>query len=115
MAQPGNLEILWEGNLPLENIKWGKISPTIVNLPNVSQLEIKSNWKEHLKHNPKDYDGNLLFIKEFKQKGKNVILNISTISFSTVIYLVKNNLKLTISIGILGVQYLVFSPIENIY
>lgn len=68
-----------------------------------------------MKNNPDDYNGNLVFLNNFEQKGRNLFLNVDRISFSTVVYLAKHNIKISNGIGMLGVQYLVFSPSENYF
>ena len=115
MVQRGRLEIIWEGNLSLRRIKWGLISSKGFSQSNLSPFEINANWEEHLKNNPEDYNGNLVFLENFKQKGGNLFLNVDTISFSTVVYLAKHNITISKGTGMLGVQYLVFSPFENYF
>lgn len=115
MVQRGMLEILWEGNLPLRKIKWGLISSKGYSQSNLSPFEINANWEEHLKNNPDDYNGNLVFLNHFEQTGRNLFLDVDTISFSTVVYLAKHNITISNRIGMLGVQYLVFSPFETYF
>ena len=115
MVHRGELEVLWEGNLSLSRIKWGLISSKGYFPSNLYPFEIDANWEEHLKNYPDDYNGNLLFLNEFKQKGRKLFLNVDTISFSTVVYLVKHNITISNGIGMLGVQYLVFSPFEKYF
>jgi len=105
-----NLEIVWEGNLPLERIKWGKKLFSEYFLPSKLDLKRKVNWKHHLRENVADYDGKLLFLEKFYQRNNEIILDVGLIRFSTVIFMVKNKLHVDKGIGMLGTQCLIFSP-----
>ena len=108
-----NLTVLWEGNLPLEKIKWGKKHLSEYKLPLKLDLKKRENWKHHLQENSDDYDGKLLFLKNFLQRNDKIILDIGLIRFSTVIFMFKNKLSVTQGIGMLGTQSLIFSPCKK--
>ncbi len=108
-----NLRVIWEGNLPLKKIKWGKKHLSEYKLPPKQDLKRRENWKHHLQENPADYDGKLLFLKNFLQKKDKIILDIGLIRFSTVIFMEKNKLCVNQGIGMLGTQCLIFSPCKK--
>ncbi|TKJ24694.1 MAG: hypothetical protein CEE42_09785 [Promethearchaeota archaeon Loki_b31] len=108
-----NLTVIWEGNLPLERIKWGKKHLSEYKLPHKLDLKRKENWKRHLQENTADYDGKLLFLKNFLQRNNKIILDIGLIRFSTVIFMVKNKISVNQGIGMLGTQCLIFSPCKK--
>jgi len=108
-----NLEAVWEGNLPLERIKWGKKLFSEYILPPKLDLKRKSNWIHHLRENNADYDGNLLFLEKFSLKKNVIILHVGLIKFSTVIFMEKKNLCVDRGIGMLGTQCLIFSPCHS--
>ena len=60
-----NLRVLWEGKLLLDKIKWGKKHLSEYKLPHIMDLKRRKNWKQHLQENAADYDGKLLFLKNF--------------------------------------------------
>ncbi|MCJ7648585.1 MAG: hypothetical protein MUP85_08225, partial [Candidatus Lokiarchaeota archaeon] len=47
---------------------------------------------------------------DFKYENERLILNVGTIKFSTVIYMVQNKIAVDKGIGMLGMQCLIFSP-----
>ena len=108
-----NLEVVWEGSLPLERIKWGKNLFTEYFLPPKLDLKRKRNWIHHLRENNADYDGNLLFLEKFSHKKNEIILDVGLIKFSTVVFMAKNRLHVDKGIGMLGVQCLIFSPCQK--
>ncbi|MFX0077043.1 MAG: NUDIX hydrolase [Candidatus Hermodarchaeota archaeon] len=108
-----NLNIEWQGNLPLENIKWGRMLCSEYLLPPELDEERKIYWKDHLKENPTDYDGNLLFLERFDYRNDELILDIGLISFSTVVFMARNKLSVDKGVGMLGIQCLIFSPCHN--
>jgi len=108
-----NLTVIWEGNLPLEKIKWGKKHLSEYKLPSKWDLKRRENWKHHLQENSDDYDGKLLFLKNFLQRNNKIILDIGLIRFSTVIFMVKNKISVNQGIGMLGTQCLIFSPCKK--
>ncbi|MBY9011436.1 MAG: NUDIX domain-containing protein [Candidatus Lokiarchaeota archaeon] len=105
-----DLEVVWEGNLLLEKVSWGKKAFSEYTLPPELDLKRKINWKNHLRENKADYDGNLLFLEKFFHKKNELILDVGLIKFSTVIFIEKNKLYVDKGIGMLGVQCLIFSP-----
>lgn len=108
-----NLKVIWENNLPLDKVKWNKISLNEFSLPKRFHPKIKSYWTKHLEKNPKDYDGKLLFLNNYKIENKVMLLDVGYIRFSTVIFMVKNHLCVEQGIGMLGTQCLVFSPCKQ--
>ena len=108
-----NLRVLWEGKLLLEKIKWGKKHLSEYKLPHKLDLKRRENWKQHLQENSSDYDGRLLFLKNFLQRNNKIILDIGLIRFSTVIFMVKNKISVNQGIGMLGTQCLIFSPCKK--
>lgn len=108
-----NLRVLWEGKLLLEKIKWGKKHLSEYKLPHKLDLKRRENWKQHLQENIADYDGRLLFLKNFLQRDNKIILDLGLIRFSTVIFMVKNKISVTQGIGMLGTQCLIFSPCKK--
>jgi 8-oxo-dGTP pyrophosphatase MutT (NUDIX family) len=105
-----NINVLWEGKLPLEYIKWNKKRLYEFRLPSKYNSKIKTCWDTHINENPNDYDGKLLFLDNFHFKDKNLYLNTSCIRFSTITFMEKNNHRVQKGIGVLGTQYLIFSP-----
>ena len=108
-----NLRAIWEGKLPLEKIRWGTKELSEYILPSNLDLKRRVNWEQHLKENRNDYDGNLLFLKEFYYEEDTLTLNTELIRFSTVVFMAKNNFSVNIGIGMLGVQCLIFSPAND--
>ena len=108
-----NLRVLWEGKLLLEKIKWGKKHLSEYILPHKLDLKRRENWKQHLQENSSDYDGRLLFLKNFLQRDNKIILDLGLIRFSTVIFMVKNKISVNQGIGMLGTQCLIFSPCKK--
>jgi ADP-ribose pyrophosphatase YjhB (NUDIX family) len=108
-----NLDIVWEGKLPLESIKWGKKLFSEYILPPKQDLIRKVNWKHHLQENADDYDGKLLFFEEFYYKNNEIVLDVGLIHFSTVVFMAKNKLHVDKGIGMLGAQCLIFSPCQK--
>jgi 8-oxo-dGTP pyrophosphatase MutT (NUDIX family) len=108
-----NLRVIWEGNLPLKKIKWGKKHLSEYKLPHKLDLKRREIWKHHLQENSDDYDGKLLFLKNFLQRNNKIILDIGLIRFSTVIFMVKNKISVNQGIGMLGTQCIIFSPCKK--
>ena len=108
-----NLRVIWEGKLLLEKIKWGKKHLSEYKLPNKLDLKRRENWKHHLQEKSADYDGRLLFLKNFYQKNNKLILDIGLIRFSTIIFMVKYKFHLDEGIGMLGTQCLIHSPCKK--
>ncbi|MFX1374509.1 MAG: NUDIX hydrolase [Promethearchaeota archaeon] len=105
-----SLKVLWKGILPLKCIKWNKKTFQEFHLPPKYNSKVHKNWLNHIKENPNDYDGTIVFLDNFRLKSKYLFLNVSLIKFSTVIYMVKNKIPVKKGIGLLSTQYLVFSP-----
>ncbi|MFX0144925.1 MAG: hypothetical protein ACFE9C_12695 [Candidatus Hodarchaeota archaeon] len=105
-----NINVLWEGELSLEFIKWNKKKLYEFQLPPKYSSKIQSCWETHIKENPNDYDGQLLFLDSFHFKDNHLYLDTSCIRFSTVTFMEKNKIKVQKGIGVLGAQYLIFSP-----
>ncbi|MFW9864482.1 MAG: NUDIX hydrolase [Candidatus Thorarchaeota archaeon] len=110
MEERHSLQVKWDGELLLNYIKWNKISFQEFSLTPDNYPHIRKNWNNHLRENPNDYDGNLLFLDSFQYKNDYLQLNVSLIKFSTVIYMVKKKIPVNKGIGVCGTQYLVFSP-----
>ncbi len=110
MGVKQNFNILWEGELPLDSIKWNKKNIKEFQLPSEHLFEIKANWDIYIKENPNDYDGNLLFLDNYYFQDNHLFLDTSFMKFSTAIYMVKNKILVKKGIGVLGTQYLIFSP-----
>jgi 8-oxo-dGTP pyrophosphatase MutT (NUDIX family) len=105
-----NIDVLWEGNLPLHYIKWDANNISKCSYFENFKVLADKNWNEHLKRYPNDYDGTLLFLEKFKFENGELNLEISLIKFSMANYLLKHNVPLKKGYGALGTQYLVFSP-----
>ncbi len=105
-----NINVLWEGVLPLDCIKWNKKRLYEFQLPSKYDSKVKSCWDTHIIENPNDYDGKVLFLDSFHFKDKNLNLNTSYIKFSTITFMEKNDIRVQKGIGVLGAQYLIFSP-----
>ena len=73
----------------------------------------KRAWLNHLKDNPEDYDGRLLYLYNFQIENNKMILNIGSIQFSTVIFMIKNKIPTNLGIGMMGVQCLIYSPCNH--
>lgn len=108
-----NLDIVWEGETPLDRIKWGKKLLSEYLLPPKLDMERKTNWKHHLEENPTDYDGKLLFLDDVRYRNDRIILDIGMIQFSTVVFMAKNKFHVDKGIGMLGSQCLIFSPCQK--
>jgi 8-oxo-dGTP pyrophosphatase MutT (NUDIX family) len=108
-----NFKCLWNGILPLNDVRWGKLTPNEYNLPEKYTNLIKKYWYDHLKKFPKDYDGKLLFLQNFYFKNEILYLDIGKISFSTVIFMASKGIRVQSGIGMLGVQCIIFSPDGN--
>jgi 8-oxo-dGTP pyrophosphatase MutT (NUDIX family) len=104
-----NLRAIWEGELPLDRIKWNKISFIEFQISNRNKSEIKLNWDKHIIDYPNDYDGKLLFLDNIEFKDNYLYLDASFIRFSTIIFMVKNKIPVKKGIGMLGTQCLIFS------
>lgn len=105
-----NINVLWEGELSLEFIKWNEKKLYEFQLASEYDAKIKSCWDNHIKEKPNDYDGKLLFLDSFHFKDKNLYLNTSYIRFSTITFMEKNKMRVQKGIGVLGTQYIIFSP-----
>ncbi|MFX1389433.1 MAG: NUDIX hydrolase [Promethearchaeota archaeon] len=105
-----NLRVIWEGNLQLNYIKWNKNSSQEFRLSSIYDNKIKKYWSRHLKEFPNDYDGKLLFLDSFQFKDNYLLLNTSYMKFSTATYMHQQKIAVDRGIGVLGTQYLVFSP-----
>ncbi|MFX0006359.1 MAG: hypothetical protein ACFFA7_10305 [Promethearchaeota archaeon] len=110
-----NINILWEGELLLESIKWNKKKLYEFRLTSEYDSKIQSCWETHIKEKPNDYDGKLLFLDSFHFKNKNLYLNTSCIRFSTITFMEKNKMRVQKGIGVLGTQYLIYSPDGNYF
>ena len=110
MESKWNFKIVWEGELLLDFIKWNKKTLQEYQPPPEYISEIKGNWDKHIKDNPNDYDGNLLFLDNYQFRKNYLFLDTSFMKFSTATYLVKNKIPIKKGIGVLGTQYLIFSP-----
>ncbi len=110
MESKWNFKIVWEGELLLDFIKWNKKTLQEYQPPPEYNSEIKGNWDKHIKDNPNDYDGNLLFLDNYQFRKNSLFLDTSFMKFSTATYLVKNKIPVKKGIGVLGTQYLIFSP-----
>ncbi len=110
-----NINVLWEGELPLDFIAWNKKKLYEIQLPPKYDSKIQSCWETHIRENPKDYDGKLVFLNSFHFKDKNLYLNTSCIRFSTITFMEKNKIRVQKGIGVLGTQYLIFSPDKNYF
>jgi 8-oxo-dGTP pyrophosphatase MutT (NUDIX family) len=108
-----NIKVLWEDKLTLDKIKWGHKLASEYKLISKLDLKRKINWLEHVKQKPTDYDGKLVFLDNFHYEENELILEIGSISFSTVIFMEKKNLHVDRGIGMLGVQCLIFSPCQK--
>ncbi|MFW9972050.1 MAG: NUDIX hydrolase [Candidatus Odinarchaeota archaeon] len=105
-----NINILWEGELKLDFIKWNKKKNNEFRLTSKYDSNIQTSWTQHIKENPNDYDGSLIFLDHFHFDNNLLYLDTSYIKFSTVMFMLKNNIRVENGIGVLGCQYLVFSP-----
>lgn len=108
-----NFRAIWEGRLPLERIRWGSKQFFEYKLPRKLDLKRRINWEQYSQVNTNDYDGKLLFLEHFYDSKDKLILDTGFIRYSTVIFMVKNNLSVKKGIGMLGVQCLIFSPCNN--
>ena len=104
---------IWEGKLSLKNIKWGEVSLPEFVLPIKLNVKRKRMWLNHLKDNPEDYDGRLLYLYNFQIENNKLILNLGSIQFSTVIFMIKHKIPTNIGIGMMGVQCLIYSPCNH--
>jgi 8-oxo-dGTP pyrophosphatase MutT (NUDIX family) len=105
-----NINVLWEGKLPLYCIRWNKRRLYEFKLPPKYDYKIQSCWNTHISENPKDYDGKLLFLDSFQFKDKKLYLNTSCIRFSTITFMEKTKIRVEKGIGVFGTQYLIYSP-----
>jgi len=105
-----NLQILWEGELNLDHIRWNNNKFQEFKLTAPLHKKIQNHWENHIKSYPDDYDGSLLFLNDFHFKNTELFLDTSYMKFSTATYMTKNKVSVEKGIGVLGVQYLVFSP-----
>jgi len=108
--QKPDFKCLWEGNLSLKQIKWGKKLDLEYTLSEFQKPLIEKHWKHHLEKFPEDYDGKLLYLFNYHFRGNKLILDLGYIRFSTVIFMVSNGIKVDSGIGMLGMQSLIFSP-----
>jgi 8-oxo-dGTP pyrophosphatase MutT (NUDIX family) len=105
-----SVEILWEGTLSLNHIKWNNKNFSHCEYFQEYELAAKTNWNKHIKIYPYDYDGTLLFLENFHLENNFLHLSISLTKFSMINYLLKQNILLERGYGALGTQYLIFSP-----
>ena len=105
-----NINVLWEGELPLEFIKWNENRVYEFKLPAKYDSEIETCWNKHIEEYPNDYDGKLLFLDSFHFKEDTLYLNTSFVKFSTITFMEKSKIRAQKGIGVLGTQYLIFSP-----
>ncbi|MFX1379169.1 MAG: NUDIX hydrolase [Promethearchaeota archaeon] len=105
-----NINILWTGLLPLDNIRWNQVRHQEFQLSSEYNSKIRNCWDKHIKENPNDYDGTLIFLDNFHFKDRLLFLDSSYMKFSTATFMVKNKIRIKKGIGLLGTQYLIFSP-----
>lgn len=103
------LDILWEGKLSLDYIKWNNINVNRFKFSNQYKADAESYWDNHIKLKPNDYDGTLIFLDEFHFNNKQLFLDVGLIKFSMASYMLKEGIALKEGLGVLGVQYLIFS------
>lgn len=107
------IQAIWEGQLPLENIVWDKQLNYEFRLPRELDSQRDANWNQFLKANPKAYDGKLLFLRNFEFKGDNLALKVGYVRFSTIVFMEEKKLTVEGGSGVLGVQCLIFSPCNH--
>lgn len=103
------LDILWEGKLSLDSIKWNNINVNKFKFSNQYKANVETYWDKHIKKNPNDYDGTLIFLDKFHFGNKKLFLDVELIKFSTASYMLKESITLKEGLGVLGVQYLIYS------
>ncbi|MFX1417998.1 MAG: NUDIX hydrolase [Promethearchaeota archaeon] len=113
MESEHTFNILWEGELQLDRIKWNKKIFQEYRLSRKYNSRIRSNWEQHIRENPDNYDGNLMFLNNFHFKDNFFYLDTSCMKFSTAIYMIKYRIGIKKGIGVLSTQYLVFSQIKD--
>lgn len=97
-----SFEMLWEGTLSLNHIKWNNKHFSQCEYFQEYEVAAKTNWNKHIKIYPHDYDGTLLFLEDFHLEKDILHLNISLIKFSMINYLLKQNILLERGYGALG-------------
>lgn len=110
MESESNLQILWEGKLHLNQIRWNNNIAREFKLSPSFHDKVRTHWENHIKAYPDDYDGSLLFLNDFHFRKTELLLDTSYMKFSTAIFIETNEISLKKGYGVLGVQYLVFSP-----
>lgn len=103
------INTLWEGNLALSDIIWGKSTHPEYKLDSEFDSRLSSFWKQYSREHPNDYNGTLLFLDNFEFKNSCLRLNTGTIKFSTIMFMSNYNLKVNKGIGMIGVQCLIFN------
>jgi hypothetical protein len=58
----GDWKPLWEGNHPLEQMRWGDLDLKEYILPYSLDIKRKEAWQDHLIIRPSDYDGKLIYL-----------------------------------------------------
>jgi 8-oxo-dGTP pyrophosphatase MutT (NUDIX family) len=106
----GDWKPLWEGNHPLEQMRWGDLDLKEYILPYSLDIKRKEAWQDHLIIRPSDYDGKLIYLYSFQFHGNQLELNVGFIRFSTVMFMIENKLSIQEGIGMLGVQYIISHP-----
>lgn len=109
-----NTHILWQGNLPLTNIKW-ELNNTEFNIDSENENDRKKGWLQYLKEDPNAYDGDLLYLEEFNISDENLILNVQKIKFSSLITQKNLHKRFNLGNGILGIQCMIFSPKKDYF
>lgn len=107
------IQAIWEGQFPLENIVWDKQLYNEFRLQRELDSQRIAHWNQFLKANPKAYDGKLLFLRNFEFIGDNLVLKVGYVRFSTIVFMEANKLTVKGGSGVLGIQCLIFSPCNH--
>lgn len=102
--------ILWEGEMPLSRVVWGKVSSQEYALPENLSVRRSEIWNDLKAREPWTYDGKLLLLKEFHFKNNRLELDVGIIRFSSVVVMLRSRERFQYRIGVLGVQCMIFSP-----
>ncbi|MHA2250288.1 MAG: NUDIX hydrolase [Candidatus Kariarchaeaceae archaeon] len=102
------LQILWEGSIPLDQVKWEFIPNNDPSLPIGFETLRKSTWEMKKKQFPNLYDGDIVFLNDFRIEDEGITLYVSEIKFSTITTLFENRISLPMNKGSLGFQATIF-------
>lgn len=102
------LEVHWQGRIPLEDVRWEMIPDSEIVLPPDLEERREALWRKTLDDYPDSYDGELLFLSDFSVESTSVFMRTASVRFSRIRTLVSERRNLG-EYGSLGFQAMILS------